>query len=289
MEGSRARKNARRRANKAKRTTLINEVEKKVEKKSHVTVSPSSKKKHGWALFMVSTIWNARLAKPYDYENDTGGLLTRAEQDFIFELFHYDEAVQQRYADLCLKELYLDKKDRHACNLLLANSVRHDICPNPQTEKLYQNYLSGGVAIMFNTLNPKDYPTYKYEDDLVDSEQNGYEVPTKAIMIGHLCDYIKPELKACLKSKKCTYNVTKDNFIRQTAYHCITCHFDIEHHSICQSCMLICHKDHLVIQLPGFLNNYAIPNYSSKAQESKAHIYCDCGANLPGQRSCQCL
>ena len=91
-------------------------------------------------------------------------------------------------------------------------------------------------------------------------------------MVGHLCSYLKPKLKECILLGKCTFTVTKDNFIRQKGYHCITCFLTDENSSICESCANICHKHHILVSLP------------KDAAATKTHMYCDCS-----QFKCECL
>jgi len=79
---------------------------------------------------------------------------------------------------------------------------------------------------------------------------------------GHLCDLLKPE--RYIKMGKCTFNVTKDNFIWQRGYRCDQCFPKDPNNSICESCAMKCHKGHQLIPLP------------IEGPDTKAHMFCDC-------------
>ena len=250
--------------------------------KQKILETDKIKKKHGWEMFILGTILGTKLLEPYNYDEEKKQMMTRADQELFFDKLHYDKNVQEKYSQLILKELHLAPKDRILARDFLAKQVRHDKCVEVSNERLYEIYKKGTVSIMYEVIVPDDTNSYYFD------KESEYDMPMFATIIGHLCDYIKPEIKKSIADGKCTYNVTKDNFIRQKGYHCVTCYPQIENHSICESCANKCHKGHKLIQLPKIQPEEKF-KISTKAIETKSHMFCDCGANLPGQIKCKCL
>ena len=179
-----------------------------------------------WATLSLATTINGE-----KMENKKFEMLDSEYKKSLNELCHYDDNVVEKCLQLRLRNKPIEN--------LLSENVRSD---EPQRMVKICEYMENGYMHF------------------------GSEVKDNFIYItsGHLCDYLQPHLTECLSEKKCTYNVTKDNFILQTGYNCLTCHPDTKAYSICQSCAEICHLRHELIPV-------------------NSHLYCDCYLE-----NCQC-
>lgn len=165
------------------------------------------------------------------FENKDFEMMDSKYKKDLNELCHYKNDVVEKCLEMRLKNQPIEN--------ILAASERSD---EPLHMKKICEYMENGY--MHFGLESKDNYIY--------------------VTSGHLCEYLKPFLEKCLIEKKCTYNVTKDNFISQVGYNCLTCHPEIKTYSICQSCADICHVGHELLL-------------------SSPHLYCDCYLEV-----CQC-
>lgn len=91
---------------------------------------------------------------------------------------------------------------------------------------------------------------------------------------GNLSYKLRPQLKKCWKDEKCTYGITKDNYVKQVGYNC-SC-FKDETMSICRICAKKCHNDKSKHKLTQISNEKV--------------MFCDCGAGVKTEyaRKCNC-
>ena len=92
--------------------------------------------------------------------------------------------------------------------------------------------------------------------------------------LGNLSYRLKPQLKKCWKENKCTFSVTKDNFVKQIGYNC-SC-FEDNTMSICRLCVKHCHNDKSMHKVKQISNNKV--------------MFCDCGAGVKSKyvNKCNC-
>jgi len=79
---------------------------------------------------------------------------------------------------------------------------------------------------------------------------------------------IEVQLQNAIKSRTCTFMVTRTKHANQNWYHCFTCGL-VDSEGVCESCMLVCHDGHVISEVKVGL------------------FYCDCGHNK-SVHNCQC-
>ena len=78
----------------------------------------------------------------------------------------------------------------------------------------------------------------------------------------------KRYIKKCLNHIQCTYTVTKQLFVRQRAFRCLTCFPNDKTMALCESCITNCHQGH---------DKYLpITKTKGKIKPCKLMMFCDC-------------
>ena len=187
-----------------------------------------------------------------DHEMD---LCDARQRNNFIEICHYEDRAVKLYTKLCYR--YAGVHDRQQFEYekerLLSKYTRYD---NPVSMKTLCKMLKAGQVHMGVTVEKGCFVSY----------------------VGHVCDLVIPMINECIANKTCTYNVTKDNFILQKAYRCHTCYEKQADNSVCEACINVCHKNHVLEQLPTLeqCKTLGTPNEIDNL-DRKAHCYCDCG------------
>tara|TARA_R110001599_G_scaffold269447_1_gene470268 strand:+ start:569 stop:1267 length:699 start_codon:yes stop_codon:yes gene_type:complete len=79
---------------------------------------------------------------------------------------------------------------------------------------------------------------------------------------------LKPHIQKCLSHNKCTYTITRDVFIRQKGFRCLTCWPKDKTMAVCESCVKTCHRGHDTY-LP-------IIRHGDRIKPQKLFMFCDC-------------